>query len=171
MHHIRMLYPCFEEIASLKCLWFKATDEFIPVAQSWPLFSAEADILYTSWCLPKALRVARVSPFILHDIPTLHMHCAPINGYVWSLAHGSRFCLTPSGTSRPKNLWLTNLLSQNVIFFLLNLFVYFTLVNLSKYFWTQINFLQPQKTTAWSSTAELQNAWKSILSSFLCPAI
>lgn len=60
-HHIRTLYPCFEGIASLKCLWFKAKDEFTPVAQSWPSFSAEADILYTRWCLPEAVRVARTS--------------------------------------------------------------------------------------------------------------
>lgn len=70
MHHIRVLYQCFEGIASLKCLWFKATDEFTPVAQSGPSFSAEADILYTRWCLPKAVAFARTSAFILHDVPT-----------------------------------------------------------------------------------------------------
>lgn len=86
MHHIRVLYPCFEGIASLKSLWFKARDEFTPVAQSWPSLSAEADILYTSWCLPKAVRVARTSLIILHDIPTLHIHCAPFNWHMWSLA-------------------------------------------------------------------------------------
>lgn len=163
-----MLYPCFEEITSLKCLWFKARDEFTLVAQFWPLLSAEADILYTSWFLPKAFSLARVSPFILNDMSTLHVHCAPINRHVWSLAHGSRFCLTLAHSSRPKKLWLTNLLRQNI--FLLKPFMHFTLVNLSKYFWTQINFPQSHKTAAWSSTAELQHAWKNIFSSFLCPA-
>jgi len=28
MRNIRALYPCFEGITSLKCLWFKAKDEF-----------------------------------------------------------------------------------------------------------------------------------------------
>ena len=83
-----------------------------------------------------------------------------------TLAHGARFCLTPSlGTSRPSDLWLTNLLSQDVIFSWI-----FLLWRCLCIFWIPLNFPQLQKPAAKSSTAELQNMWKSIFSSFLCPA-
>lgn len=134
--------------------------------QSWPWFFAEADILFARWYLPKGVTVARTSLIFPHAILIPQVHCAPFSGHAWSLTHGAGFCLIPSsGTSRSNNLWLTDLPSQDVIFcysFLVN----FTLMNLSRYFWTQINFPQPQKPAAKSSWAELQNEWKSIFSFF-----